>query len=774
LRRWVAALLIVVCAAVAGVYFHARKRVHNTLKQVPEKIGIDIQQSAQGFTISKSAQGRTLFKLQASKAVQFKSDGTAELHDVAITLYGRDSSRFDQVYGKEFGYDPRSGDVTSRGEVDIDLQSNPEGILNPDQTPPKELKNLLHLRTTNFVFNKNSGDAATNSKIEFSVPQANGSAIGANYVAAAGLLTLKSDVNIQLNGPDSQTIHAGQAVLEKNPRQILLRSVIAVAQNRRGQADELTLFLGNDNAIQRAEARGEVEIQFIGSANKQRTQLPNANALNTVTADRLELGFRPGNLVEAALFSGHVHLKADGAQSAEAWAGRARMDFSGRNVLERVHADEGAKLIQAGTPAQSAVGRQSGSGQGNPRPQSPQTVEVTAPAMDLFVAQGNRLTRAETSGPPQISLSAADQQSDRTRVTADKFTAAFDSSGQLSRVHGETHARIVSPAPPQNGAAQPDRISTSDVIDAFFRPGKGIDKLLQQGHFQYAAGTQRAFADSATYTPENQLLVLNGSPRIVDTGMETTAIKFRINRVTGEAYADGDVKTSYNELTRPDNGALLASADPIHVTARSMTAHNSGTATYSGDARLWQNANLVAAPTIEFHKDGREVIANSDSKHKVSMVLSGADQNRRAAPVSVTASRVIYRDSERKAHCDGEVTVRSADLTITSNQMDVYLASAGEPQASAGAQATLRAKLDKIVATGSVHITQPSRRATGDQLTYTASDDKFVLTGGPPSIFDAERGKITGVSLTLFRHDDRVVVEGDSRSPAVTHMRMER
>ena len=65
-------------------------------------------------------------------------------------------------------------------------------------------------------------------------------------------------------------------------------------------------------------------------------------------------------------------------------------------------------------------------------------------------------------------------------------------------------------------------------------------------------------------------------------------------------------------------------------------------------------------------------------------------------------------------------------------------------------------------------------RATGDQLVYTASDDKFVLTGGPPSIFDAEHGKITGVSLTLFRHDDRVLVEGDNTSPTVTQTRVAR
>jgi lipopolysaccharide export system protein LptA len=83
-------------------------------------------------------------------------------------------------------------------------------------------------------------------------------------------------------------------------------------------------------------------------------------------------------------------------------------------------------------------------------------------------------------------------------------------------------------------------------------------------------------------------------------------------------------------------------------------------------------------------------------------------------------------------------------------------------------------KIDHIVAKDQVIITQPGRKATGDQLVYTASEDKFVLTGGPPSIFDAEHGKITGVSLTLFRHDDRVLVEGDNSSPTVTQTRVAR
>jgi hypothetical protein len=79
-----------------------------------------------------------------------------------------------------------------------------------------------------------------------------------------------------------------------------------------------------------------------------------------------------------------------------------------------------------------------------------------------------------------------------------------------------------------------------------------------------------------------------------------------------------------------------------------------------------------------------------------------------------------------------------------------------------------------LVAQDSVVIQQANRRADGQNLVYTVADDKFVLTGGPPSIFDAEQGKITGVSLTFFRGDDRVLVEGGTSTPVVTQTRVAR
>jgi lipopolysaccharide export system protein LptA len=780
LRHWFAGVAIFVCLAVFGTYFYARHRVTNALKQVPGKIGLEIQQSAQGFTISKSEQGRTLFRLQAKKAIQFKQGLRAELHDVTITLYGRDSSRFDQVYGQDFEYDQQSGNVTSNGEVSIDLQANPQGILHPDQTPPKELKNPLHLKTTGLIFNQKTGDAWTLAEVDFRVPQASGSALGAKYAASEGILTLESQVRIAVNGATPSTILAEQATLQKAPREIVLRRARAESPTQRGQADEVTLFLQDDNALARTVATGNVQIEA-RAQNKVQSG-------SQVSAQKLEVKMKPANLVESAVLSGNVHLKTEREQAAEAWAGRTEISFAGHNVITKIHAAEQVKLLQHqpsrdSTPTLAAenaarMGHPPIKNDRRPAPHEQQEqkdapdVEVTAPAMDFVVAKGNRLARAETIGAPQISLLPNGKQRE-TRVTADKFTAKFDSQGQLQQVHGEANARVVSSAPPHIGAPEPERISTSDSIDAYFRPARGIEGLVQNGHFTYTSGSQKAFADRARYTPADQILTLTGSPRIIDVGMATTARTVRLNRSTGDALAQGDVKTTYSDLKPEPSGALLASSDPIHVTAESMTAHNSpAIATYKGNARLWQNANVIEAPTIQFQKEARTAEAESVSGLKVSTVLVGTDKNGKATPVRITSSRLSYRDSERKAHFEGGVTAQGSDLTITSNQMDVFLASSdGTPTAAPSQNLS---KLEKIVASGSVLITEPNRHATGDKLTYTASDDKFVLTGGSPSIFDAEHGKITGVSLTLFRHDDRVVVDGDSSSPAVTQTRVVR
>ena len=44
---------------------------------------------------------------------------------------------------------------------------------------------------------------------------------------------------------------------------------------------------------------------------------------------------------------------------------------------------------------------------------------------------------------------------------------------------------------------------------------------------------------------------------MTDGGMTTTANSMRLNRATGDAFAEGNVKTTYSDLKPQPNGALL-------------------------------------------------------------------------------------------------------------------------------------------------------------------------------------------------------------------------
>ncbi|HXY49878.1 MAG TPA: LptA/OstA family protein [Terriglobales bacterium] len=741
LRRWLAFAVVVLGVAIAGVYVHIRRQTQDVLHEVPGKMELDIQQTAEGFRVSKSDHGRTLFTITASKAVQFKQGG-AELHDVNILLYGRDSSRYDHIYGNDFELDARTGDVTAKGEVLIDLEANPKGLVNPDQSIPTELKNPIHLLTRDLVFNQRTGDAFTRARVEFEMPQAKGSARGAYYAAKDNVLTLDARVQLVLSGASPATVTAARAVFTKNPHQIVLDRPQLTQRAEQVQSEKAALFLRDNNTVERILATGDVQLETVGSSPAH------------LRAEQADLLIGDKSLLESAVLTGKVELHAEGPRPFLATAGRVTLDFSGRNQLRRAHAAENVKLIER-PPTSTAAQREA------------QTVAVSALAMDFFVAGGRHLERALTNGAAEITILPAPSSPQRTVITAGEFEAKFDASGRLSTVHGAPGARIVSTTP-----GQPDRVSTSQALQAAFTPHGEFDSVLQQGNVAYSDGELQAWAERARYTPADQMLVLTGSPRITDQGMTTTARILRMNRATGDAFAEGDVKSTYSDLREQPNGALLASASPIHVTASRMTAGRTpSVAIYTGDARLWQNDNVVEAPTIRFDHDRRSVVADGNGQ-PVSTVLVQVDKQGNATPVSITATRLTYTDDEHRAHFEGDVLARGADVNMTAKMIDAFLLPRNQlsrKQALSGP-----GQLDHIVAEGDVVVQSPTRRATGEKLVYTASADKFVLTGGPPSIFDAEHGKITGVSLTFYNRDDRVLVEGRETSPAVTQTRVAR
>jgi lipopolysaccharide export system protein LptA len=810
LRRWLAVIAVLFTATVSGMYFYARLRQRNVLKEIPNKIGIDIKQTANGFQFSKSDGKRTLFTVQAGSLKQFQLDGSAELRHVSVILYGRDSSRFDQIYGDDFSYDKKSGKITAHGDVQIDLESNPSGGTGPDQGTPRELKNPIHLETTDLIFNQDSGDAFTSSRVDFRTPQATGWAVGVQYSGKSNTLTLVSQIHVTLGGPQAGTLVATHGRITHDPHQVVLENPRLERANGSMQSEEATFFLGPTNEVQRILATGNVNAQSSGDDTSQMR----------ARADQAEM-FLIGkqNLLRTATLTGNVHVERIGSQPMQGDAGRAILDFVGRNELKKVHATDGVRLTQhpnnAGPPATDTSERAS------QRTSAPQNFDLTAPTVDFFIADRSRLDHAETSGAAQITISPAQNSNlastqasaQHTVVTAGRFDAKFaataDGSSRLTSIHGAPDAKIVNFTP-----QLPDRVSTSQMLDALFLPQGGISSIIQKGNVAYDDGQvpakrTQAWADKAVYTPADRILVLTGSPRVSEGSMVTTARTIRINRATDDAFADEDVKSTYSELQEQPNGALLASASPIHVTSATMTAHNSpAVALYRGNARLWQDANIVEAPSIQFDRARRYLVAQGTPTQPVSTVLvqakmvqPGPAQPRQVesdsapaskaqakeeskakakseektaddGPVAITSARLTYADADRLAHYEGGVVAKGNNFTASSDTMDAYLV----PRSQTSNHQTLAGsgQLDHLVAKGNVVVQQPTRRAEGKTLVFTASDDKFVLTGGPPSIFDAERGKVTGVSLTFFRGDDRVLVEGEASTPVVTQTRVAR
>src|SRR5207237_8120741 len=133
---------------------------------------------------------------------------------------------------------------------------------------------------------------------------------------------------------------------------------------------------------------------------------------------------------------------------------------------------------------------------------------------------------------------------------------------------------------------------------------------------------RQVFAQRGRYTPQNELIVLTGAPRVLASGTITTATTVSINRQTGEAVAEDNVKSTYTNLKPQPGGAMLAGSDPVHVTASSMHAsRGSGVADYSGDARLWQGGNIVLAPVIDFQRDTRSMVAQGSVSDPVRAVF---------------------------------------------------------------------------------------------------------------------------------------------------------
>jgi lipopolysaccharide export system protein LptA len=654
LRRWVVGAAVLLLAVVAGFFVYARYRIRRIEKDLPARLGINVQATANGFTFSQASGGHTLFTLKAAKQIQMKS-GHVLLHDVDITLYGpAGSGRSDRIYGDDFDYDQNTQTAISQGDVNIELEGMGSGAP-ANGTPPSAgtaESNAIRVRTRGLRFEQKTGDAETEQPVEFQLPRAAGTAVGANYNSKTGVLVLNSEVKITTssNGK-SAVINAAHATLERNQMQGFLTGATMQYETEDGSADAATLYFRKDGTTERIDAEGHVRMRTdTGAAMASQT----ANILmdtksqptEAVLGGGVEFGSSRGtDAMQGTSREGTLQFAtvtgADGkAQTAlrhaefrkdvhftDAVTGLARDPRGHATKLvdgQKVDVDFGPPGPGGETEAQSAVA------EGNPvvtMQQFPSkgpatTTRISGDRLVATLGEGNVMRELDGAGHTRI----VDESTDGSRDTADGDTLHATFAQEAVSAQADAAPAKASGKKQKGSAAEP---RTQTTIDTATEDGHVV--LTEKPGPKPGATTQPAtlngWAEHAEYHAGSQMLHLSGHPRIADgESVQLAAETIDYHRDTQDAEARGSVKATYAEAAKaPAAGAGTGDAapgmggnGPVHVIAeRAEMHHATNVSDFYGTerqpARMWQEADSLTAPLIEIDRTKNLLKAGADA-----------------------------------------------------------------------------------------------------------------------------------------------------------------
>jgi len=802
-------LLVVVLGVFLGL-----NRWRNPLnkKDLPHRLGIDVQQEANGFTFSHALGAHAQYKIHASKVIQLKQGNRLLLHDVKIDLYGADGKQVDRIEGGEFEYDQQAGLAKAAGPVEIKLSRPnvapaiaPKARALPEKTKENALtaaaenaaKGEIDVRTSGLVFNQNTGVATTDEQVQFSTLQGSGSAVGASYDSKAGSLVLEHAVQLDTHrGKQPVHLRAERADLNRNDELCHLQGASASYPGGEAQASAATIAFRSDGSAQRLDAKGGV-------------------TLATKTGGRLAapagwLEFDQHNQPQQAWLQDGVTIDSKGEhRTMHGTSPTMALKFADHGLLRSAHLERG---VQIDSDEDTTSGGEAGHSRRS----------WSSPVADLIFrsASGGKVELGSIHGMEGVKIAVQNQHGTGpaapSMMAADDVTGTFGANSALTDLVGTGHARM------EQTTAEGTRQDVSgDHLTAHFAGGTdGIGKspkntnrsvalqvqsatvdgnmvLVQQAAAKAGApppSILRATADRAVDEGGGDWLHLTGKPRVVDGGLELTADKIDVSQTSGTALATGNVKATWfgNEeaKTRGSTDVVAKTAPPFggrgpsHVIAATAEMHQkTGDAIFRGHARLWQQSNSIAAPTIILNRTNQTLAARTESAAdavRVVLLREGTatpdSKTKQNSPsvVRLKGGDLKYSSAERKAMMksgvENSVIAETTDSVVVSNEMDLQLAPEGDHAGKDGSEN----QVESLTALGHVVVESQNRKGTGEKLVYLGKTGEYTLTGtaaAPPRMVDPARGAVTGDALIFNTRDDSVRVEEGGGNSTVSSAR---
>ncbi len=748
INRLIGAALALTVMVIAVSLWRGRDSAGKRTGPIPA-VPKGVEQQASGYTFTRSDEGRQVFTIHATRTVAFKEGGTTVLEGVQVEVFGKGGDRRDVLHTTRCDYNTVSGDLFSSGNVEIELNAPLSG------KPAGPLARSVMLETSQLYFRHQGSLVESDQPVKFRYGAISGSARGMSYATREGRLELKSNVQAELQpepgGARPIGLTASSARFEKDSRVVNFAGPVEVTQGlRRAAASSATLFLDERNRLMRAAFDGPVRVSDAAKS-----------APLEATAASLVAEFDPGTeALRRAVAEIDVEVESRRSASLSRLAAqRIEISFDGvPSVARRGTASGGVRIIEV---AIGAAGASPASGAA-PGRSPPARRELSASGLNFtFHASGRSLKDAATRDAGKLVLVPVDARLGERIVTAGRMLMSFDERNRLETMRGEGGTRIrFEPgrnSPPGSVAQE----STAERLLAVIDTATGSVRTLEQmGDFHYREGDRQATAERASYQTATESLTLTGKPQVRDSELLARAEKIQIDLASGRAEGQGKVESTHT------GGA--SRADPTSVLAdRVVAERRSQTVRYEGHVRAWRGADVVESAALEIFRAERRV--RSGTRVLTSHLQPAAAMGGAAAtngkvltrPVTIRAEHLEYSDQGRRAAYRGSVRLQTENTTLEADRLDAYFRESG--------QAT---ELERAIAEGNVKITQPGRRATGRHAEYFSADGKIVMSGGPPTLYDAEKGFTSGQSLTFYSRDDRLLVSGGDKSATISRHRI--
>jgi lipopolysaccharide export system protein LptA len=779
---WSALAALLLASITGGIYLRRQWVAHMERTKAPPPLAENQERQSIGLTVSRGEGERTVFTVQASKSTDLKGADISLLEDVKVTVFGKLGDRHDVIHTQTCRYAKTNGGIECSGDVQFELQSAADAArIQKEGGKP----NVIHVETSGVTFNAKSGKAETSQPVKFQMPNGDGDGVGGTYLSEEGILRLEKNVHVTLrqtgalaigkkqDGPSSDVVlHGTSMEMGKKTRQVVLAGpATATTPTQELSAGQLIVLLDEQNRAQTLIAEpGKLNQtpELVAHGGKG----PTGNG--TMRADLMTAHLAPAGWVRTMEATGNVQGKSE--------SGEMQADTANVEMWPAVNQ---AKILTL-----------RGNVHVNQRdPKTGTARKLVTTVLQMNFAGGkpgdpNPVQHAETLARGTMDWS--DTPTSQSKLSADKLAVDFGTAGKAKDLvatgNVETERRM---------EGKPMQTATSTNGDAQLDAGGSWTQMTLRGNVHLKEGGRTAEAHQAVFERVPATTVLTGQAVARDESSITHATRITFHQETGDIEAEGKVRST-DLGNSPDS--IHLSPSPSNVISDHMVGNSkAGGALYTGHARLWQGQSVLEADSIEllretrvlnakgnvravFPKEGNDSSASANNKNKDANNKEKKGKDSKEVVVwHITSGTLTYWDLEDRAHLEKNVVVQSENERMRGPVLDLYFTR--EPDSKNGRQSASQSasqgapqgtsKISRAVGTGGVEVEQLDRRGTAEKGVYTAADDRFVLSGGTPTLYD-EDGKTTGRELTFNIADDTIIVDSDTGKRTLTRHRVQR